>query len=275
MAALTANRLLNTFQFLASPDGQTIHYPVAASTVIYKGGFVGLNTAGNLVMYAPATVGTTIVGNFRLVGVALEACASQTSAGKMVEVMTCGRIQATVGSTTIADIGKPVFATTSNPADMSLACPGNAFAGYILDFITVDECIIAFNPWQHGGGMPMTLWSTPIISSLAANLVTIVPKSANPGGLVIYDAYAIVTTTFTGAGIYTLQDTAATTLLTTFTMGAGSVAGDIVQAATNSADITATDAALTLVPAGLGIDILVTDLDVGAAKFFVHVHPST
>lgn len=279
MAAITSNKLVKTHQYISTPDGVVLDYWVAASTAIYKGSLVALNASGNLVSYAPATVGTSIVGNHRLMGIALSSVSAQSAANLvMCPVLVKGRITIAIGSTTIADIGKPVFASTNNPADITKASAGNAYCGYIASFGATggDDCVIEFDPQMHGGGIPVTCWASPIIASASANLVTIVPKSANPNGLIIYDAYGIVTTDYGAAAVYTLQDTAATTLLTTFTMGTTSDAGEIVKAAVNSVQITATDAAVTLVPAGLGVDILVTTTTAnGAGKFFVHTHPVT
>ncbi len=279
MSALTADRLLNTFQFLASPDGQVIDYAVAASTAIYKGGFVGLDTAGRLVMYAPPTVGTSIVGGHRLVGVALGSLASG-AAGRTVPVLTRGRIQASVSSAAIADVGKPVYATTSNPADVSLACLGNAFIGHIANFISSGLVLVEFDPQKYLGGQPLSVWSSPIIASAAANIVTMVPKSCNGSGLLIAGGYGMTTTDFGGAVVYTLQDTAGTTTGITFT---GSTASDAQEIMTTSADTMmplrlaqgATDAAAVFVPAGLGVDIKVTTTTAtGAAKFWIYTHPA-
>lgn len=282
MAALTADRLLKTYQLIQHPDGMYLDYPVAASTVIYDGGFVGLNTSGYLVMYAPPTVGTSIVGGHRLMGVACEHIASQSSNGaKNCSVMVRGRIQGTVSTTTVADIGKPVFATTSNPADCSFSCLGNAFIGHLANFISGDECVIEFDPQKYLGGQPLSVWSSPIIASAAANIVTMVPKSANPNGLIVAAAYGITTTDFGAAVVYTLQDTAATTLGITFTGSTASDAGEVMVTTDTSGSMTplklavaATDLAVTIVPAGLGVDIKVTTTSAtGAAKFFIYTHP--
>ena len=138
MAALTANRRQPAVvPFLSGAGAVYREFPVAASTVIYKGGFVGLDTSGNLVMYAPPTVGLTIVGGFRIVGIAAEAIASQTSAGdKWCLVMTDGFFRHTITSSDLTSIGKPVWASTSG--DLGFACLGNAFVGHVVGFITKD-----------------------------------------------------------------------------------------------------------------------------------------
>ena len=82
MAAVTADNTehMETKQILA--DGFFVDYPVAASTVIYKDTFVGLNATGYLTSYvAPAVyTGATATGtSFR--GIAIEHVASQATDG--------------------------------------------------------------------------------------------------------------------------------------------------------------------------------------------------
>lgn len=91
-----------------------IDFPVAASTVIYAGGFVGLNAAGDLVMLIPQAIATAQqVAKF--VGVAQEHIASQASAGDATcKVLVEGYYQSDLTSATKADVGKSVYATDDN-----------------------------------------------------------------------------------------------------------------------------------------------------------------
>lgn len=267
MAALTADRVVQTKLAFQDAEGVKRDFAVAATTVIYKGGFVGLNAAGHLVMYASPTVGTTIVGGHRFVGIALDHIASQTAAGDATcEALVDGYFEHDLTSAVIADTGKPVFASDDNT--LTLAQAGNAYVGFIHNFRAAGKVIVKLDAYYIQSYE--VSGSSGIVASAAANLVTMIPKTRNPNGLVITQAFGLCTTTFGGAGVYTLQDTAGTTLGITFTVAATTAANDAIAAAADTViSRAATDANIVAVPAGLGVNIKVTTTQAtGAAKFW-------
>src|SRR3990172_6675815 len=231
MAALTADTTKYSAKALTRAEGIVMNFPVAASTVIYKGGFVGLNPAGNLKMYAAPTVGTTLVGGDRFVGLALEHIASQTAAGdKNCEVLVYGCFEGALGSATIFDQGAAVFASDDNT--LTQAALGNAFVGNVLSLTRAGVVNVLLDGYFLEGSLIQG--RTPIIASAAANLVSVIHPTENPNGLAILGGWGYTTTGFGGAAIYTLQDTAATTTGVTFTAAATTATGDLIQSSTTT-----------------------------------------
>lgn len=265
--ALSADRTLTTFQW--DPTTGIIRtFPVAATTVIYKGGFVSLNSAGYLVMHAAPTVGTSIVGGHRFVGIALDHIASQTSNGDAsCDVLVEGYFQHALGSAAITDQGKPVFASADDT--LTLSALGNAYVGTIQRLVSSGVVIVHLNGYVAKNGKTLVTFASPIITTTALNKVLVIPQSENPNGLIIENAYAMITTVMAGAGedqgIITLQDTDGTTLGVTFTpTDAGAdAANDVVQGVGDVADA-ATGAALVVVAAGKGVQATVTQACAGA-----------
>jgi hypothetical protein len=112
--------------------------------------------------------------------------------------------------------------------------------------------------------------TSPPIDCDAANRVRLIHPTENQNGLLILWAGALVTEVFAGSsedqGIVTLKDSADTTLGITFTAAnaTGDAVGDILAPAANTVAIGATSgSALVIVPAGLGVDALVTQLVAG------------
>lgn len=275
MSALTKDNVyLPKFRNPNGDDGLgvIIKYPVAASTAIYRGGLVGLDTSGYLTRYAPQTVGTTVVGGIRLMGWALEAVASQTSAGdKNCSVRVGGRFQYTVASTSIADVGKPVYA--SDDQTLTLSALGNDYVGWIDSFVSVDDVVIQLDAYRPHN-QAVSRWS-PIISVAAANIVTVIPKSWNGAGLYVREVVGVCTTDISTTPVITLQDTAGTTLGITFSPTSATDALEHGVVAGGAIQLNTTDNALVFVPAGLGVDAMVTTVSgTGAMKFWVECIPA-
>lgn len=272
MAALTADTVKYKVKQVNRTEGVVMHFPVAATTVIYKGGFVGLNAAGNLKMYASPTVGTSIVGGDRFVGIALEHIASQTAAGdKNCPVLVDGYFEGALASSTILNIGNSVYASDDNTVTKSPV--GNKRIGSVTALNANGIVTVRMDGFVTSAG-PIIYETSPIIPSAAANLVRIVHTTQNPGGLIIIGAWGYTTTGFGGAAVYTLQDSAATTTGVTFTAAATTATNDLIQSAATTLIQGATDGNLVTVPAGLAIDILVTTTTAtGAAKFAVMAAP--
>ncbi len=97
--ALTASRDLPHH-----PDQELRLYPVAAAVVIYKGAFVGLDTAGNL---------NPVVDGTRFVGIAYEEInnASGAAGAMSCRVYTVGDFEHALSGAALSDVGKPVFAS--------------------------------------------------------------------------------------------------------------------------------------------------------------------
>ena len=127
MSALTADRAVPSHKQII--DGAYfVDFPVAATTVIFAGGFVGLNAVGNLVMHAPETLSAT-QGTHRFVGIAQEHIASQTSAGdKNCRVMVEGYFKHALTAATIADVGKGLYVTDSATLAKTGVCSIDAIA---------------------------------------------------------------------------------------------------------------------------------------------------
>lgn len=275
MALLSADnpRLFNAVPVHTIDGNPHQEFAVAASTVIYKGGAVGLDTSGYLVMWLPPTVGTTVVGGYRFVGIAREHIASQTAAGaKRCLVQTGGTIAGALASSTVADIGKPVW--LSDNATLSKLALGNAYLGRIVDWISATEVIVRMDGFYNGTGGRVSAWS-PIISVAAANIVTVIPKSWNASGLYVREVIGVCTTDISTTPVITIQDTAGTTLGITFSPTSATDALEVGIMAGGAIQLNPTDTALVYAPVGLGIDVVTTASGTGAMKFWIEAIPAT
>ena len=128
--ALSANRELDRFV-----DQELRSYRVAASTHVYKGAFVGLNSGG----YARGLVAADAS-----VGVAYEESdnSSGSNGDKSVRVFTLSDFQHTLSGAGITDIGRAVYASADNTITFDPS--GNSFVGYIQDYMDTDEIILRF-----------------------------------------------------------------------------------------------------------------------------------
>ena len=108
MAALTAGRKVPTRKPNPYDMGLEVSYTVAASTTIYEGSFVRIDVGGDIVP-CDGTDSQTLF----FVGMALETVDnSGGSDGDLsCKVLVGGVIEHTIGSETLADIGKYVYTT--------------------------------------------------------------------------------------------------------------------------------------------------------------------
>ncbi len=270
MTALSADQLVDVFLANADPEGRKVNYQVAASTVIYKGGVVALNAAGYLVMWTPEDGDTVTADTNRIVGIAMDAVASQTAAGDArCEVLVEGTIEYALSGAVIADTGAPVFISDNS----TLTKVGtNQFFGYIENFVSSGIVTVNFD-FRRGNSHPLLTRVTGSIETDAANIHQIFHKTENHNGLWILMAYALVTEVSAGdtedQGIITLQDTAGTTCGITFTPtnGAADTVGDIILGVGCPTETAAaTGAAQVIVPADLGLDAKVTQLTSGTSE---------
>lgn len=134
--ALTANRDVDHYI-----DQELRTFQIGAAKHIFKGGFVGLSSSG----YAqPLTAGDPFAG------IAYEEMDNTSgSAGDLsVRVYTLGDFGVTLTGATVADIGRPVFASADNTLTFTGAA--NSFVGVVQDFITTNEVILRIDPKRQG-----------------------------------------------------------------------------------------------------------------------------
>ena len=133
MAALTSDR--NTKRLAT---GELASYPVAASTTIYAGSLVCINTSG----YAVAAANTA---GYKLVGVAREQ--ADNSAGSNgdinVEVSRAGAFEFASTGLTIAKVGDPVYISDDQTVSTSAA---NVYAGVIAKHESATSAYIDITP---------------------------------------------------------------------------------------------------------------------------------
>ncbi len=130
--ALTANRDVDHYI-----DQELRSLQVAAAAHIYKGALIGLSAGG----YAqPLTAGDPFLG------IAYEEMDnSGGSAGdKSVRVYTLGDFGLTLSGATIADVGRPVFASADDTLTFTGA--GNSYLGIVQDFVATNEIILRIDP---------------------------------------------------------------------------------------------------------------------------------
>lgn len=126
MAALTAFRKVNTRKIDFNQSGVEMTYTVAASTTIYQGAFVRIDAGGDIV---PCDGQDNAA--FPCLGLALQTIDnSGGSDGDLsCKVMVGAYIVATVGSETLADIGKVVYSSDDQTLTLSA---DNEFVGWIV-----------------------------------------------------------------------------------------------------------------------------------------------
>lgn len=130
--ALTVNREVDHYI-----DQELRSFQVAAAAHVFKGALVGLSAAG----YAqPLTAGDVFVG------VAYEEMDNTGGAAgdKSVRVYTLGDFGLTLTGATIADLGRPVFASADDTLTFTGA--GNSYVGVVQDFVATNEIILRIDP---------------------------------------------------------------------------------------------------------------------------------
>ncbi len=144
MAQLTANRDIGLMV-----DAQIREFPVEAAGHIWRGGWVGIDLAGNAKDFEKGD---------RLVGLAVEESdntASGSSAGDTVcRVYVSGDFELTITSVALADQGKAVFATDDNST--TLIGNADAFVGRLLHYESANTAIVRLKAFgempEHGEG---------------------------------------------------------------------------------------------------------------------------
>jgi hypothetical protein len=263
MTALAADREQNTKYIHGDPEGISADYPVATLTTIYKGGFVGLNATGYLVMHVAATAGATLLGN-RFVGMALEHV--DNSAGldgaRKCKVLISGMIGDHVLSAAAQlDIGKLVYLSDDNT--LSKEGSGHAPLGVITNVPAAGYVDVMMTPHLGAGGNSRLLVGVSDIIDVATlnQLAMIFHHTQNHNGLLVMSACIYVTTLFAcdqTPGVVTVEDTDGTDV-TTLTATEGDAVGDIIQTAANKTALeAASGSALVLVPADKGLQAKVT-----------------
>ncbi len=193
MADLTADRVEGVPAHKQIIGGaHFLQLPVAATTVIYKGGFVAVNASGDLVMYVAPAPAATQVGN-RYIGIAQEHIASQTAAGDAkCSVQVSGYVVYDLSAVAKADVGKPVFVSDDNT--ISIACSQNPLFGWITDLDSSGNAQIKM-PGFWGSDSPLFTRGSGLFDLASANeRALIVHESENHNGILAVWLGAIVTT---------------------------------------------------------------------------------
>ncbi len=130
--ALTVNRDVDHYV-----DQELRSFAVAASSHIYKGAFVGVNASGYV---RPLTAGD------RFAGIAYEE--SDNSAGanaaKSVRLYTLGDFGYALSGATVADVGRPVFA--SGDDTLTYTADGNSYVGVTQNVPAAGSIVLRLDP---------------------------------------------------------------------------------------------------------------------------------
>jgi len=259
MSAITADNTVAIESKALDFEGYKVDLPVAASTVIYKNSFVGLNASGYLTSYvAPAVyTGATATGtSFR--GIALEHIASQTSNGdKRCRVLIDGYFEYTLTSVAVTDVGGPVF--VADNATLSTSAVG-ACIGHIVGYETTNKCVIRLDPFAAYNGKLLTVVSATLDLCTLGQKILLVHETDNHNGLICAWASAYVSEAILAsdaAGVITLQHTADESMATTITAVDNSAVADVLLGTPTLTNGTSGDA-MIIAPAGKQINAEVT-----------------
>lgn len=111
-------------------------FPVRASTKIYEGGAVGIDTAGNA---RPVNAGDKF-GGFAVA----QADNSSGAAGDIrVQTMAAGRVQLAVSGAAATDLHRAVFA--SDDGTYTFTGAGNTYIGKVCRYISSGVVMVAFD----------------------------------------------------------------------------------------------------------------------------------
>jgi len=129
---LTANRDVDHYI-----DQELRTLPVGAAKRIFKGAFVGLSAAG----YAQP-----LVAGDPFVGVAYEEADNTVGANAAisVRVYTLGDFGHALSGATVADVGRPVFASADNTLTFTAA--GQSYAGFVQEVPASGQVILRIDP---------------------------------------------------------------------------------------------------------------------------------
>lgn len=118
-------------------------YPMAASTVIYRGALVMINSSGLAVPAAAAA------GNLGVVGVATEAVTSAASGSYYIEIQT-GEFKFAGDSLGQDDVNKLVYADDDNTIDETQATNAPK-AGILVEYVSATEGWALIDPIINHG----------------------------------------------------------------------------------------------------------------------------
>lgn len=219
--AVTADNTVFMESKLIPRDGMQVDLEVAASTVIYKNSFVGLNATGYLTSYvAPAVyTGATATGT-KFVGIALESIASQTSDGdKRCRVQIDGYFEYTLTGAVRIDVGTPVFASDNSTLVMA-GSSGNC-VGYIVGPAATNTALVKLvGLHAQFAGHVLHVFSPELDYATLGQKILLVHETQNPGGLILCQCTGYSTEVHrcaSAAGVVTIQHTADTTMGCTLT----------------------------------------------------------
>ena len=121
--------------------GEINELPVLASTKIYEGAAVGLSSG-----YARG-----LVAGDEFQGFATEQAdnsAVATNGAINVKVRECGKIQATIASVAVTNVGDSVY--MSADGTFTLESSGNSLIGKVHRYVTTNTCIVKFKSYNEG-----------------------------------------------------------------------------------------------------------------------------
>ena len=230
MGVLTADRTVPAHKQVIQ-GAYYVDFPVAATTVIYRGGFVGVNAAGDLVMHAPEDL-TATQGTHKFVGIAQEHIVSQTSAGDATcRVLIEGYFQHDLSSAIKADVGKAVYVTDDQTIAKEGACSIDVI-GKIVHLDSAGTVIVKLADFGTGPGM-ITRVINDFEGVTAGSTVMLLHESENHNGAYIADAAAVTVSaidTDSAAAVVTLAHTTGTETSTgvTLTVADNVVADELI-----------------------------------------------
>lgn len=268
MAVLTEDRIVPPHKQIV--DGAYyVDFPVAATTVIYAGGFVGLNAAGDLVRHAPEDL-TSAQGTHRFCGIAQKHIVSQASAGDATcRVLVEGIFTHALASATKADVGKSVYVIDDQTIALTGACSIDVI-GKIVHLDSSGNVTVRLNPFGTGPGE-----ITRIINSFegvtTGSTVMLLHETENHNGAYISDLAAVTLAaidTDSVPAVVTISHTTATetTLGSTLTLPDNQGASDLI--VSNAAGKlfgvgTALSDTMVLIPADVAVMAVLTTAGAG------------
>jgi hypothetical protein len=293
MTALTEDRSPDvSWRLQTHPEGTRIGMPVAASTTIYKGSFVGLDATGGVAAYVAPTSAITLQIATMFLGIADEHVdnSSGSLGDKDCTVLVDGMFQVAVSGAAVTNVGSPVYVTDSGA--MSTAATGGAYAGRIWRFVESGIAIVRLASPLGSGYGEIRHYTTPTIDVAAVGdeITEIFPAIENKGGMIVESCYGYVTEVFAGTedqGILLLesevasgagQGTGTTTGITLTGDAGGTPALDlIVSILTPLNGAAATLDNIIIVPAGknlcAGVSQATSTAATGQIQLFVTCRP--
>lgn len=273
--ALSANQTISTLMAFNDPEGMKMDFKVAASTTIYKNGFVGLNATGFVVPLTAGAMALVADPFERFVGISIDKVdnSSGSDGDKTCQVLVRGMFQYALSSAAQTDVGMPVFA--SDDATLTKVSLGNPFIGWIQQYVSSGVVIVRFGDTMNN--------SHPLISRMSAaidctglNIVPIIHPSENHNGLVIVHAFAVITEAFTGTedqGVVTLEDTAGTDSGITFTPsdGGADAINDLIPAVGATSIVGTLGLLMVPIPADKGLQAIVTTVTTDSAAGIIKI----